>query len=761
MIKPECLHQKILVKAEDFASKSKILHSPKSNNCFNNITATQFNKSNSQTSLKSTKYFLVLLFCFFSASLSAQLPNDFERLKSVGNIPDDFTKLYSEKYKQDVSTINSNEKLGKKNAREFAAITNYSIDNLLLSGKVVYGDPISVYCNQLKNYLLKNDQETSDFLRIYVLKSSQVNAFSTRQGIIFVTVGLMARMKNEAQLAFVLAHEIAHYKKKHSLNAFKKNKELFSSKSKYKQLSVEEKLLKSLKHSRESELEADKFGYFLFKEAGYDVTQCLEVMDILAFSYLPLEQIDLSLKNFEDENFVFPEEFKLKEERKIIWPEEDENESSHPEIKNRKDILLDEMNEADSSNEMNVYKVSESDFLTARDIASVEMLNIDIINADFITCFYNSYLLMQKFPKNDQIVKCQAMAAYGIQKFCANAQTSIYELPDKKKEGKIGYLQYALDEMKLKDIQIFASRYIWQLSFKYPNINYLKTLRNESLVQATQYADDHSILFKDKLNISDLANGSGIKENNTRENYFRYAYLPFMKDTSFKRIFNYKFVKKEEIKPKKKRKKAEENEILVSRGDAHVKNLLMINPRYYDMDRRKTIDQQFLKSETKQIEISERVVSLAKSHDMELTILDSREDGVLNTEKFNEYSLSVDWLRERILYSGSDYSGFYSQYVKELQNKYQSNHLAINSIWSVTDKKKFNATAMVASTVFFYAVPIYLVWQLTPSHTMEYIFVVFDLNSGKLIYADGKVFSSKYRKEIISSHLYNSLNQLK
>ena len=368
---------------------------------------------------------------------------------------------------------------------------------------------------------------------------------------------------------------------------------------------------------------------------------------------------------------------------------------------------------------------------------------------------------MQKFPENAQIIKCHAMAAYGIQKFCANSQEETYMLSEKKGEGKIGPIQFAMKEMQLKDIHVFVSRYIWLLSYKFPNIDYLKRMRKLSLMEAAIFINDNALKFKEKLDTNDSLNEKRFKENQTKNNYLAYAYLPFMNDSSFKKIFKYGVIKRSEVIGKRKRRKVEKDEILVSKGKGHVNNLLMINPRYYHLDKRKTIDQQFLKSDAKQREIREGVVSLAKAIDIELTILDSREKGVLNTEKFNEYALSVDWLRERILYFGSDYIGFYSQYITELQAKYGSDHLAINSIWNVTDHKKFNATALAASAFFFYTLPIYLVWQLTPSHTMEYVFVVFDLKTGNLVYADGKMFSSKYRKEILNAHIYNSLNQLK
>jgi predicted Zn-dependent protease len=53
-----------------------------------------------------------------------------------------------------------------------------------------------------------------------VLQSEGVNAVSGPGGYVFVSEGLLARLDNEAQLAGVLAHEIAHITGKHALNEY-------------------------------------------------------------------------------------------------------------------------------------------------------------------------------------------------------------------------------------------------------------------------------------------------------------------------------------------------------------------------------------------------------------------------------------------------------------------------------------------------------------------------------------------------------------
>jgi beta-barrel assembly-enhancing protease len=56
-----------------------------------------------------------------------------------------------------------------------------------------------------------------------VLNSNQQNAFAAPGGYIFVTIGLIKNLRNEAELATILAHEIAHVDRKHMLNTLQRS----------------------------------------------------------------------------------------------------------------------------------------------------------------------------------------------------------------------------------------------------------------------------------------------------------------------------------------------------------------------------------------------------------------------------------------------------------------------------------------------------------------------------------------------------------
>lgn len=57
-----------------------------------------------------------------------------------------------------------------------------------------------------------------------VLDTDGVNAFASPGGIVHITRGALGLIKSEAELSGVLAHEIAHITRKHTVNAIRKNK---------------------------------------------------------------------------------------------------------------------------------------------------------------------------------------------------------------------------------------------------------------------------------------------------------------------------------------------------------------------------------------------------------------------------------------------------------------------------------------------------------------------------------------------------------
>ncbi len=87
--------------------------------------------------------------------------------------------------------------------------------------KTVAAAPERITDKALQDYLnalsCKLAPDLCSDIRIYLIRQPYLNAFMAPNGMMVIFTGTLARAENEAQLAFVMAHEIGHYRGRHSL----------------------------------------------------------------------------------------------------------------------------------------------------------------------------------------------------------------------------------------------------------------------------------------------------------------------------------------------------------------------------------------------------------------------------------------------------------------------------------------------------------------------------------------------------------------
>jgi predicted Zn-dependent protease len=236
--------------------------------------------------------FLLTNCCILAASWSQQIDfENFTTLKSVGKIPEDFTTLASTKFKEDAAEIEGESRREKADKETFLLESNFLINEMLHSGRVIFGDPVTNYLNQIKAEILKANPELDDDIRIYTLLSNDVNAFTADNGIVLVTTGLVAQAQNEAEIAFILCHEFSHFYKKHAIDNYVENRKIERGVGVYSSLDNDAVDLEKFKYSKDLETEADVVGLSYFKNTKYSLNAAENVFDVLLYSYLPFNEI--------------------------------------------------------------------------------------------------------------------------------------------------------------------------------------------------------------------------------------------------------------------------------------------------------------------------------------------------------------------------------------------------------------------------------------------------------------------------------------
>jgi len=266
------------------------------------------------------------------------------------------------------------------------------------------------------------------------------NAYSLGEGTITVNAGLVIFLDNEAQLVFVLCHELSHYYLQHTPKAIKKYVETINSeafKNEIKRLSKEQyrvnqqlnELIKSLafdsrRHSRSNEAEADLQAFNFMKKTGYDcnaIRTSLELLDKIDDSSL-YKHLDLEhVFNFSD----YPFKKKWIQKESAIFSQLDENGSpltqeqkdslkTHPDCSKRILLLTDSLEKARSTGKK--FLVDEKVFNELKKDFFAEIIEQCYRNDNLSRNLYYSLLLLQG---NENI----PMAVYSVAR-CLNR---IYE----------------------------------------------------------------------------------------------------------------------------------------------------------------------------------------------------------------------------------------------------------------------------------------------------------------------------------------------
>jgi predicted Zn-dependent protease len=176
----------------------------------------------------------------------------------------------------------------------------YSLDREIALGKQIaqevernakfVNDPVvSEYVNRLGQNLVRNSDAKVPFT-IKVIDSDDINAFALPGGFFFVNTGLILKTADEAELAGVMAHEIAHVAARHGTRQATRG-ELINYGSiplifmgGWAGFAIREAAgvavpLGFLKFSRGMEAEADMLGLEYMYKAGYDPTAFVDFFE--------------------------------------------------------------------------------------------------------------------------------------------------------------------------------------------------------------------------------------------------------------------------------------------------------------------------------------------------------------------------------------------------------------------------------------------------------------------------------------------------
>lgn len=734
-----------------------------------------------------------------AGTLSAQDFNNYKPIGCQGEIPKEYIISSTDKYKREIAVIEKSDlrRREEKDRKQFVLETNFVLDDLLQSGMVLFNDEVSVYLNDVLAKLLEQSPKTAakEKPHVYALRSTSVNAFATDRGTIFVTLGLLAQLENEAQLAYILSHELVHAESGHSLELFLETKHLDRSSRNNDVLDesvFNENWVEKCAYSKELETEADDKGLERLLKTKYSTASLNTVFDVLKYSYLPFDDEPFVKTYFESEGYQFPTTYWLEKVNPISGEneEEDDKASTHPNIANRRAALYKALKGTTDDGRSN-YIVSEERFKNVRQITRFELPMLYLHRDQWPDALYTSYLLLMQYPESSYLQKCIAKALYMQAKAEKNSFSNDNVESHSEIEGESQQVYHFFEKTPDKEMVILALRYAWDLKQKFPQDTELSAIVDDLFLEL---ATDHESLegFSASTNTSsepvpapaidstdtkDRSKYDKIREQKTKEatptgqEYWRLAFANYLNDEAFQLAY--------ENGQKAANKRKERDEFYESyegekwskqedkRREKHgislgIDKIVVVNPYFMHLDIRKDKPMQYVKTEIGQDNMRNLIEEVVKETDLKVTMLDVCNLNEKQADQFNDIRFLNDWFSEQVNhYDITLAPGYNQETVDAISKKYDTDYFLWTGTISLREKNRYLGYRIFAALAAWQASPYFLYKSVKPKYEMMHYAILFDVRTGKRQVLKFDFFKAQDSDSLIKAHLYDTFHQIK
>jgi hypothetical protein len=685
--------------------------------------------------------FYIALFVLGFTSTFAQKPLELHHLKCSGKVPKDILLGSMQKASTDFKRIDSLNKrkvvvqngvilkestvIGTQK-RNFHLFNHYSTDKLLKSGLITFNDSISDYVNRVADKILKNEPELREKLRFYTVKSSSINAFTAEQGIIFVNVGLIAQLKNEAQLAFVLCHEISHFIEGHAMDSYIKKYTISRGLTiESKGQTITQKLVDISNFSKGQELAADSLGLMLFLKTNYYTQAAIETLEILRESYFPFYNLKIEPDLFDYELNSFSEYVSFEQ---FNYEEHDFNEipdsfSTHPDAGIRINALTKWLPKRNSTEKQSLLPANE--FFQIQKIARHEVIRLNLLNGRYIKALYYALCCQEIYPKSSIIDLYKTIAINGVSTSLINAK------PQEDERFKI--LDYNIQKLD------FLLKNLGADEIHYLNIyNCLQLIKNHeySIYEKLMTQSIKNLNSKDTTFIESFFRNGMSTDSNVSKTLISLCQMP-----KFKELYL-------AFKVKHTSNANNRTGVLVSNFNYHRHS-----------KRGQSLFHLISTSEKGNIECENFFKNCAFDLNINLKTISPNSLNTNQSDVFNEYIAIREWIYEnsRDTFNHVKVSQIN---VENLKEKYDVKYVVVPTIKYYELSKDQDNLYALASCLGIFSIPLIPYYLIRPQQKTNITFKVFDIETAQLIKVYNYKYSTKDHKTVIDHTIYDMLYSL-
>lgn len=757
------------------------------------------------------KITLVLQLSFCSSMLLGQdFTKDYKPLVSNGTIPREFISSVNEKWNeyQQVDIKKGEKSRQKKDKKEFLLESSHELDMILKSGKVTFNNEVYDYLNKLASKLLESDMELRNKLRFYPVNFETSNAFAYNEGAIFFQIGLIARSNSEAELAFIMGHEIGHYVKKHSINNHLEYKKAKRQEGEYKKIDESELLKAVRQYSREKEVESDEYGYQLMMKAGLNPYDAIHSLAGLRRTLNPPLMQRFDPVTIEKGLVVIPAGYLYtqanSEQSESTASDEKEKEeegrsdelSTHPAIDDRIDNILGGLKVADTVGKPH-FILNPGEFEHIREICLFEMCRLYLLENQLDAAFYHISVMLKKYPENAYLNKMMSITLARLaEAACNNALNRVVRTLKQCPEELIAS-NYMLRKMHKEELNLIALRFQWEARrVAGATVDLDKALRVSLMNYTTHFAHDlQDFAVPDKFSRSEVESyyvpdttgllvkdkkGKTKKAKMKAPRYWfdrslsRFALSDLKTNKDFADIFD-SIAKSNPNRKKKMGEKDEEEETFSARNrnntiaqskkkveGLNISNIIMLEPEYYRIDKRKEISQDYVHNEVKELKINELLKQCATEAGFTLNLLSSNTINENDIQKLSDYNVMMSWVSEMFVdKKKTTISTDYAR-LKEIMERYDTRYAAI--LVNVSSVDKVSSGVRVLSWLLCVWTPAtwpFIALAYVPKKEYTMVFGVLDMQENKVVYGNIINFNTFERTDLLKSQLHGILATLK
>lgn len=733
------------------------------------------------------------LFLFLLTLVNAQDYNNYKPIVCQGEIPSNYLTSSVAKYEKEIKVLEKEDFNRKetKNRKAFVLQTNFVLDNLLQSGMVLFNDEVTNYLNDIAAILAKANPQHKK-VNVYTIRSTEVNAFATDRGDIFVTLGLIAQLENEAQLAYILAHEMSHVEEGHSLDLFLESKKINKESNRKKVLegSVFDKgLLSKCAYSKELEAEADSKGFDLFIQTAYDPKTLLGVFDVLKYSYLPFDEVAFDAEIFQTEFYRFPDNYHIHKTNAIKGVDEyaDDSKSTHPSIGSRRSALKARLAKMDFAGKSE-HLLDVGRFEHIRTLARFEAPILYLQNDLLAEAIYSSYLLLQKHPENKYLQKCITKALYLNAKYQLSPDyTFKYDYEDI--EGELSALYHLLSYVDKKGAAVLALRYSFGVLEKFPNDKEIEYIVHDLFTELSKKHKDSSIFYDDaektdpptsqidtSENLLVVSKYEKIKQEKGGVGvggyeYWRYAFVDYLQNEKFKEGYEAglaELKRQEDIRDYNKSREGyralkKERKLEERKGHAlGIDKVVLVNPTYLQLDVRKNKEGvRYIKTEIGQENLHQIMEEMADRSNLGIEIMDVTDLKKSDVDKFNEIRFLNDWFNDQVRrYDLSLTQGLNQAEVDKIADKYGTDYFLWTGVVSLRERNRKVFWTDAFWLYAFPALPFVIYSKVRPRYDMMYYAILFDIKTGRRQVLKFDFFDKQDTNDLLKAHTFDTFSQI-